>query len=241
MTSSRSSPTPRCSATSTTRGAEARCAGPAAPRCPDRPVYRASDEILQRLFTLGEGEIPLMVGSLLHREGISVPVSGKELHRHTAILAMTRYGKSYFAGRIMEQLLRQGASILVIDAHGDYANMTQDPERRRARVLPRQGHRLPPRGRRGIRRPTRQAPTHQRQPMHHRRTMQARPRHRQPAEDNPRKSGQGGEGEEEVLRPPGHHRRPLRAARGGRGRGGDGGEEEKEEGEAGRDTRRPHH
>ncbi len=100
---------------------------PRSPPMPGSPVYRASDEILQRLFTLGEGEIPLMVGSLLHREGISVPVSGKELHRHTAILAMTRYGKSYFAGRIMEQLLKQGASILVIDAHGDYANMTQDP------------------------------------------------------------------------------------------------------------------
>jgi hypothetical protein len=100
---------------------------PRSPPMPGSPVYRASDELLQRLFTLGEGEIPLMVGSLLHREGISIPISGKELHRHTAILAMTRYGKSYFAGRIMEQLLRQGASILVIDAHGDYANMTQDP------------------------------------------------------------------------------------------------------------------
>ena len=100
---------------------------PRSPPMPGSPVYRASDEILQRLFTLDEGEVPLMVGSLLHREGISVPVSGKELHRHTAILAMTRYGKSYFAGRIMEQLMRQGASILVIDAHGDYANMTQDP------------------------------------------------------------------------------------------------------------------
>ncbi|HIH89505.1 TPA: ATP-binding protein [Candidatus Bathyarchaeota archaeon] len=101
---------------------------PRSPPMPGSPVFRASDEILQRLFTLSEGEIPLMVGSLLHREGISVPVSGKELHRHTAILAMTRYGKSYFAGRIMEQLLKQGASILVIDAHGDYANMTQDPD-----------------------------------------------------------------------------------------------------------------
>ena len=100
---------------------------PRSPPMPGSPVYRASNELLQRLFALGEGEIPLMVGSLLHREGISIPISGKELHRHTAILAMTRYGKSYFAGRIMEQLLRQGASILVIDAHGDYANMVQDP------------------------------------------------------------------------------------------------------------------
>jgi DNA helicase HerA-like ATPase len=101
---------------------------PRSPPMPGTPVYRASDELLQRLFSLDERELPLDVGHLLHRESISVPISGKELHRHTAILAMTRYGKSYFAGRIMEQLLRQGASLLVIDAHGDYANMVQDPE-----------------------------------------------------------------------------------------------------------------
>jgi len=101
---------------------------PRSPPMPGTPVYRASNELLQKLFSLNDAEIPLQVGSLLNREGISVPISGRELHRHTAILAMTRYGKSYFAGRIIEQLLRQGASVLVIDAHGDYANMVQDPD-----------------------------------------------------------------------------------------------------------------
>jgi DNA helicase HerA-like ATPase len=43
---------------------------PRSPPMPGTPVYRASDGILQRLFTLGDSEIPLMVGSLLHREGI---------------------------------------------------------------------------------------------------------------------------------------------------------------------------
>jgi hypothetical protein len=43
---------------------------------------------------------------------------------------MTRYGKSYFAGRIMEELLKRGATILTIDAHGDYANIAIDPEGR---------------------------------------------------------------------------------------------------------------
>lgn len=99
---------------------------PRSPPMPGTQVYRASDDLLQELFSLSEGELPLDIGHLLHRERISVPISGKELHRHTAILAMTRYGKSYFAGRIMEQLLRRGASIIVIDAHGDYANMVQD-------------------------------------------------------------------------------------------------------------------
>jgi len=103
---------------------------PRSPPMPGTPVFRASDGLLGDFFSLGEGELPLRVGHLLHREGVSVPISGKELHRHTAILAMTRYGKSYFAGRIMEELLRRGATILTIDAHGDYANMVQDPSGR---------------------------------------------------------------------------------------------------------------
>ena len=103
---------------------------PRSPPMPGTPVFRASDELLGEFFSLGEGDLPLMAGHLLHREGVAVPISGRELHRHTAILAMTRYGKSFFAGRIMEDLLRRGASILTIDAHGDYANMVQDPEGR---------------------------------------------------------------------------------------------------------------
>jgi len=103
---------------------------PRSPPMPGTPVYRASDELLRTFFTLPEGEIPLKVGHLLHRENIIVPISGRELHRHMAILAMTRYGKSYLAGRIMEELLRRGASILAIDVHGDYADMVLDPEGR---------------------------------------------------------------------------------------------------------------
>ena len=103
---------------------------PRSPPMPGTPVFRASDELLGEFFGLGEGELPLSAGHLLHREGVTVPISGKELHRHAAILAMTRYGKSYFAGRVMEELLRRGATILTIDAHGDYANMVQDPNGR---------------------------------------------------------------------------------------------------------------
>jgi DNA helicase HerA-like ATPase len=101
---------------------------PRSPPFPGTPVYRAEDALLEELLRLEAEHIPLDVGHLLHRGNIPVPISGLELHRHSAILAMTRYGKSYFAGRIIEELLRQGASILTIDAHGDYANMTQGPD-----------------------------------------------------------------------------------------------------------------
>jgi hypothetical protein len=103
---------------------------PRSPPMPGTPVYRASDELLGEFFTLPEQEIPLRVGHLLHRERVTIPISGRELHRHMAILAMTRYGKSYFAGRIMEELLKRGASILAIDVHGDYTEMVLDPEGR---------------------------------------------------------------------------------------------------------------
>ena len=103
---------------------------PRSPPMPGTPVYRASDDLLKEFFTLPEEEIPLRVGHLLHRENVIIPISGKELHRHMAILAMTRYGKSYFAGRIIEELLRRGASILAIDVHGDYAEMVLKPDGR---------------------------------------------------------------------------------------------------------------
>jgi DNA helicase HerA-like ATPase len=103
---------------------------PRSPPMPGTPVYRADDDLLQQLFTLPDDELPLDVGHLLHRQHIKIPVSGRELHRHTAVLAMTRYGKSYFAGRLMEELLKHGATILTIDAHGDYANMVQDPSKK---------------------------------------------------------------------------------------------------------------
>ena len=101
---------------------------PRSPPIPGPPVHRAEDKLLRELFSVSEQQLSLDVGHLLHRDTVPVPLSGRELHRHTAILAMTRYGKSYFAGRIIEELLRKGATILTIDAHGDYANMTQTPD-----------------------------------------------------------------------------------------------------------------
>ncbi|MGQ9679727.1 MAG: ATP-binding protein [Candidatus Bathyarchaeia archaeon] len=103
---------------------------PRSPPMPGTPVLRASDALLNEFFSLRVEEVPLKVGTLLHRESVDICISGKELHRHTAILAMTRYGKSYFSGKIMEELLRRGATILTIDAHGDYASMALDSEGR---------------------------------------------------------------------------------------------------------------
>ena len=79
-------------------------------------------------FRLPEKELPLEMGCLLHRPSVRIPISGRELHRHTAILAMTRYGKSYFAGKVMEELLKKGATIITIDVHGDYINMVNHPD-----------------------------------------------------------------------------------------------------------------
>jgi len=96
------------------------------PRTPPMPgtlVHRASDELIMDFFRLSDKDIPLEIGHLLHRPTVRIPISGRELHRHTAILAMTRYGKSYFAGKVMEELLKKGATILAIDVHGDYVNM----------------------------------------------------------------------------------------------------------------------
>ena len=101
---------------------------PRSPPMPGTLVQRASDELIAEFFRLGEKDVPLSVGHLLHRPNVPIPLSARELHRHTAIVAMTRYGKSYFAGKIMEELLRRGATILTIDVHGDYISMVNKPD-----------------------------------------------------------------------------------------------------------------
>ncbi len=101
---------------------------PRSPPLPGTPVYRAEDQLVKSFFDIAEEDVPLPIGYLLHRPNIVIPVSGKELHRHTAILAMTRYGKSYVAGKIIEELLKKGATVVVVDAHGDYINMYRRPD-----------------------------------------------------------------------------------------------------------------
>ena len=65
----------------------------------------------------------LVLGHLVDMDDTVVGVDINGLKRHLAILAQTGAGKSNAAAVLMEELLKKGASIVVLDPHADYALM----------------------------------------------------------------------------------------------------------------------
>ncbi len=89
---------------------------------PGSSVHRTSRETLQNLFGFGTDK-GLYLGNLVDRDDVEVTVDLNGFRRHLAILAQTGAGKSNSAAVIMEELLKKGASIIVLDPHADYVLM----------------------------------------------------------------------------------------------------------------------
>ena len=93
---------------------------------PNSPVFRAEDDFLQAYFKGIESSIPLSLGRLLNRPKVTVPVHLQDLQFHLGVFAATRAGKSYLAGRFIEEiLLNTPFPVVVIDIHADYVKMDQ--------------------------------------------------------------------------------------------------------------------
>lgn len=91
---------------------------------PNTSVYRADDQMLTRFFRGDESRLPIEVGSLLNRPQVKIPVHIQDLQFHLGVFAQTRAGKSYFAGKVIEQILMNTPfPVVVIDIHGDYVMM----------------------------------------------------------------------------------------------------------------------
>ncbi|MFQ6077119.1 MAG: ATP-binding protein, partial [Candidatus Bathyarchaeia archaeon] len=96
---------------------------------PNTPVYRASNQMLTGFFGGDNSRLPIEVGSLLNRPQVKIPVHIQDLQFHLGIFAQTRAGKSYFAGKVIEEILRNTPfSVVVIDIHGDYLMMDRSRE-----------------------------------------------------------------------------------------------------------------
>lgn len=94
------------------------------PKSPFRPgerVYRADELLIERVLGLG-GD-----GALLgHLRGSSLPVKLDINHlvqKHVSVLAKTGAGKSYIVGVLMEELLKRGIPIVIIDPHGEHSSL----------------------------------------------------------------------------------------------------------------------
>ena len=94
---------------------------------PGVKVFRADSQTLEKIFSF-DSDRALDVGFLADRPDVKVSLDVNGLRRHLAIVAQTGAGKSHTAGVIMEELLKKGASIIVLDPHADYALMRKNAQ-----------------------------------------------------------------------------------------------------------------
>jgi DNA helicase HerA-like ATPase len=97
---------------------------------PGNSVFVAPDDVLSRFYSLPPEE-GLLVGELITRSDVPVYLSLNGFRRHVAIIAQTGAGKSYAAGVLIEELIKKGATIIVLDPHADYVRLSLTPDGRK--------------------------------------------------------------------------------------------------------------
>ena len=91
---------------------------------PGNPVYLAPDDLVEEFFSYPE-DGGIYIGHLISRPRIKAYLTVNGFRRHVAIIAQTGAGKSYTVGVILEELLKKGATVIVIDPHADYVFLSQ--------------------------------------------------------------------------------------------------------------------
>jgi len=92
---------------------------------PGNPVYLAPDGLVEKFFSYSDEE-GIHIGYLISRPRIKVNLSINGFRRHVAIIAQTGAGKSYTLGVLLEELIKMGATSIVIDPHADYVFLSRD-------------------------------------------------------------------------------------------------------------------
>jgi DNA helicase HerA-like ATPase len=85
-------------------------------------VYLAPDDLLKEFYSV-EGPRRLHVGYLISRPSVPAFLDLEGIKRHVAIIAATGAGKTWASVVLIEELLKKGATIVVLDPHGEYTAM----------------------------------------------------------------------------------------------------------------------
>ncbi len=97
---------------------------------PGKPVYIAPAGLLEKLYSYPANEA-INVGYLITRTEVPVSLSIKGFRRHLAIIAQTGSGKTYLSGVIVEELLKKGGTIVILDPHADYVFISRTSDNKR--------------------------------------------------------------------------------------------------------------
>jgi hypothetical protein len=106
------------------------------PAKPATEAYRPDSDDITRVVVgdlkqFDKRHRALDLAHLANRVDVDVAVDGHAIvTRHLAILAMTGFGKTWAARRIIEQLSEKGWPIVIFDPHGDYTGLSQVPQLR---------------------------------------------------------------------------------------------------------------
>jgi hypothetical protein len=97
---------------------------------PGKPVYIAPTELLEKFYSY-PAEEAIKIGSLITRNDVPVSLSVKGFRRHLGLIAQTGSGKTYLAGIIADELLRKGATLVILDPHADYVFLSRNIDDKR--------------------------------------------------------------------------------------------------------------
>ncbi len=104
------------------------------------PIHLTSSAELTRILNAVEPTAAgsALVGDLITRAPSEVPIAlnvAAFTSTHLAIIATTGSGKSYLAGVLLEEMMREKnrAAVLVVDPHGEYDTLSQMAEEHRTR------------------------------------------------------------------------------------------------------------
>lgn len=89
-------------------------------------IFRAENALLSEVLGLSRpGRGLAHVGTLFGRD-MDVFLSIEEMvQKHTSIIAKTGGGKSYLAGVILEEMMKNGVTVLILDPHGEYGALAK--------------------------------------------------------------------------------------------------------------------
>ncbi|MHB8587160.1 MAG: ATP-binding protein [Thermoplasmatota archaeon] len=102
------------------------------PRTPfpaDAAVHRADENVIADVFGLRSRD-GAYIGFV---KGYELPVFldvNALVQKHVSVLAKTGSGKSYVVGVLIEELLKKGVPVVVIDPHGEHASLARPNARR---------------------------------------------------------------------------------------------------------------